>query len=165
LVEGHEIQAPPPFDDLVVRDAEDVDSAQSEDLAVGRRTEQLAGASAGGMEVLDDEVTFGDGVVGLAALVRHRSSHDLACLAHALGALGRAGKWRVVVDEVACDVAVDGREVAFREELLNEAFDEVLVPGELIGGHGEQDSARPAAAAIPIRWGFPRPAVPSTLKL
>jgi hypothetical protein len=44
FVEGHEIETPPPFDDLVVRDAEDVDSAQPQDLAVGRCTEQLAGA-------------------------------------------------------------------------------------------------------------------------
>ena len=112
FVEGPEIEASPPFDDLVVRDAEDVDSAQPEGLAVRRRAEQLTGASAGGMEVLDDEVAFGDVVVGLAAPIGHRGPHHLACLAHALGALGRAGERRVVVDEVGCDVAVDGREVA-----------------------------------------------------
>jgi hypothetical protein len=40
----------------------------------------------------------------------------------------------------------------------------VLVAGELIGGHGEQGSARPARGGHPNKVGFPRQAGPSTLK-
>ena len=41
----------------------------------------------------------------------------------------------------SADVAVDGRDVALGEELLDEALDEVLVAGELIGGHAEKGRA------------------------
>ena len=64
-----------------------------------------------------DQVTFGDVVVGLTA--PDRGPHDPAGLPEPLGARGSAGERRVVVDEAGSDVAVDGREVALREELLD----------------------------------------------
>ena len=145
---------PPPFDDLVVGDAEDVDPAQDERSAVRGSAEELAGAGAVRVEVLDDEVALGDVVVGVAAPVGHRGPDDLRGLAQALGALGGAGERRVVVDEVVGEVAVDRREVALGEELLDEALDEVLVAGELDRWSCRKGSGAPRPRTIPTSWGF-----------
>ena len=146
---------PPPFDDLVARDAEDVETAQHEHPAIGGSAEQLADAGAVRVEVLDDEVALGDVVVGVAAPVGYRGPDDLRSMAQALRAVGRAGERRVVVDEVVGEVAVDGREVALGEELLDEALDEVLVAGELVSGHAEE--VRAARARGPSQLcGVPR---------
>ena len=105
------------------------------------------------VEVLDDEVALGDVVVGFAAPVGHRGPHHLRGLAQAVGAVGRAGEGRVVVDEVGRDIPVDGGQVALGEQLLDEALDEVLVAGELVGCHAEKNRPCTTHGTIPAKWG------------
>ena len=71
-VQAQVVQPSPPFDDLVVGDAEDLDAAQDERRPVGGHAHELAGAGAGRVEVLDDEVALGDVVVGCRCASRAR---------------------------------------------------------------------------------------------
>jgi hypothetical protein len=119
---------PPPFDDPVARDAEDVDAAQDQHLAIRGCAEQLAGAGAVRVEMFDDEIVLSNVVVGLAAPVGHGRPDDLRRVAQTLRAVGCAGERRVVVDEVVSEVAVDGSDIAPGEELLDEALNEVESP-------------------------------------
>src|SRR5512132_4385174 len=77
------VDATPAFDDLAVDDPEDVDATQHDVLSRRRLTHHRAAVRSMGDEMLDEEIIFGDHVLGVAAPIGKGLAEQLSSLAHA----------------------------------------------------------------------------------
>ena len=102
---------------------------------------------AAGGEAFDDDVVFGDQLLEVAVPVRQCLPERRRGQTHPLRPVRRAGKRRVVVDEVRIEVAVHGIEVSLGEQLLDERVDELLVVGHAIEHRRASDDS-----TIPRSW-------------
>jgi len=94
LQQAELVEVAPAFDDLPVRDAEDVDPAERDLASGGGFAHDRAAMGAVSDEVFGHEVALGDQLLDVAAPVGKGASEDLAGLSHPFRPVGGAGKRR-----------------------------------------------------------------------
>jgi len=78
-------------------------------------------------EVLRDKIIFSDDVLEVTSPVRKCFAEDFGGLTHACGPIGGTGQWRVMVDEIWIEIAVDGSEIPVGEQGADEVLDKLFV--------------------------------------
>ena len=144
------IKTPPAFDDLVVSDSEDVDTAQNDLASGGVLTHDRAAVSAAREEALHNEVALSNELVDLAPPVGKGTAKQLTHLSHAVRPVGGTGQRWIVVDEGRVEVAVDRTQITVGEQPGNESVDDLLV--RFASCHVHQRGYLASRGTIPPKW-------------